>query len=223
MSESRLEKVKKLADMHYRAREKAGRSQEYMALELGVSKKTVQNWEKGISIPDLFQSTEWFRILNTNPLPYYLEFISPYKSNKIIKETDEDNVNETFRALCDELPIDAKRAILYLFYGHHGSSPFAIVQLILAYLHTPLKIRMTSAALISQLYETEKELDSIICKDDILPNLEELNDSIRRARVAVMHKEYGYTVLDKEVAEQVIDTALENMEMNNASDNQENI
>lgn len=223
MSESRLEKVKKLADMHYRAREKAGRSQEYMALELGVSKKTVQNWEKGISIPDLFQSTEWFRILNTNPLPYYLEFISPYKSNKIIKETDEDNVNETFRALCDELPTDAKRAILYLFYGHHGSSPFAIIQLILAYLHTPLKIRMTSAALISQLYETEKELDSIICKEDVLPNLEELNDSIRRARVAVMHKEYGYTVLDKEVAEQVMDTALENMERNNDTNNKENI
>lgn len=219
MSESRLEKVKKLADMHYRAREKAGRSQEFMALELGVSKKTVQNWERGISIPDLFQSTEWFRILNTNPLPYYLEFISPYKSKNVTKEDDEKTVDETFRALCDEIPTEAKRAILFLFYGNHGSSPFAILQMLLAYLHIPLKTRMTTAALISQLYETEKELDGIVCKDDILPNLDELNDSIRRARVAVMHKEYGYTVLDKEVASQVMDTALENMERNN----QENI
>lgn len=223
MSESRLEKVKKLADMHYRAREKAGRSQEYMALELGVSKKTVQNWEKGISIPDLFQSTEWFRILNTNPLPYYLEFISPYKSNVVTTETDEDNVNETFLALCDEIPTDAKRAILHLFYGHHGSDPFAVLQFLLSYLHLPLKVRIIPAAMVSQLYETEKELDGIICKDDVLPNLNVLNDSIRRARVAVMHKEYGYTVFDSEVAEQVMDTALENIETIDEKINNESI
>ena len=210
MTETRSEKVRKIADMHYRAREKAGRSQEYMALELGVSKKTVQNWERGISFPDLMQSREWFRVLNINPLPYYLEIISPYKSKNITE--DVNTVDETFQALCDEIPTEAKQAILHLFYGQHGSDPFTLLQLLLAYIHLPLRVRIIPAALISQLYETEKELCSIICPNDTPPDLDLLNDSIRRARVAVMHKEYGYTVLDKEVAEQVMDTALENIE-----------
>lgn len=213
MTETRSEKVRKIADMHYRAREKAGRSQDYMALELGVSKKTVQNWEKGISFPDLMQSREWFRVLNINPLPYYLEFISPYKSKNLTSDTSD--VDETFKALCDEIPAEAKQAILHLFYGQHGSDPFTVLQLLLAYIHLPLRVRMIPATLISQLYETEKELESIICSNDTLPDLDMLNASIMKARVAVMHKEYGYTVLDKEVAEQVMDAALENMEVIN--------
>ena len=32
-----------------------------------------------------------------------------------------------------------------------------------------------------------------------------LDDSIRRARIVVMHKEYGYTVFDKKTTEQVVD------------------
>ena len=218
MVESRGDKARKIADMHYRAREKAGRSQEYMALELGVSKKTVQNWERGISFPDLFQSREWFRVLNINPLPYYLEFITPYKFPSTLEA--ESVVDETFRALCDEIPTEAKNAILHVFYGHHGSPPYAVLQLLLAYLHTPLKTRVASAVLISQLYETEKELDNIICKDDILPDLDVLNDAVRRARVAVLHNEYGYTVFDKETAEQVMDAALENIETVEPSDNE---
>ena len=210
MSESRGDKVRKIAYMHYKAREKAGRSQEYMALELGVSKKTVQNWERGMSFPDLMQSREWFRVLNINPLPYYLEFISPYKSKNLTSDTND--VDETFKALCDEIPTEAKQAILHLFYGQHGSDPFTVLQLLLAYIHLPLRVRMIPATLITQLYETEKELESIICPNDTLPDLDMLNASILKARVAVMHKEYGYTVLDKEIAEQVMDTALENIE-----------
>ena len=43
----------------------------------GISKKTVQNWEKGLSSPDLFQCLEWFRVLDLNPMTYLMEFIYP--------------------------------------------------------------------------------------------------------------------------------------------------
>ena len=202
MPETTTEKRRKIANIHYKGREKAGRSQEFMAFELGVSKKTVQNWEKGVSFPDLMQSREWYRTLGLNPFPYYMEWLSPYA----VSELDSDEkVDEEFKYICDSLPTDAKRAILHMFQGEHGSEPFAVMQLLLAYLHLPLRFRVTAAAMISDFYELSKELDEIICTEDILPNIKVLDDSIRRARIAVMHKEYGYSVFDKETTEQVVD------------------
>ena len=55
-----MDEKKRLAELHMRARYDAGKSQEYIALEMGVSKKTVANWEKGISTPDIFDSFRWF-------------------------------------------------------------------------------------------------------------------------------------------------------------------
>lgn len=199
---SNTEKRMKIAHAHYKAREKAGRSQEYMAYEVGVSKKTVQNWERGVSIPDLLESREWFRTLGLNPIPYYIELLSPYA----ISELDNDEkIDEEFKYICDGLPTDTKRALLHIFQGRHGSEPFAVIQLLLAYLHLPLRFRVTAAATIADFYEMCKELDEIINIDDILPKTDVLQDSIRRARVAVMHKEYDYTVFDKEAADLVID------------------
>ena len=53
----------------------AGKTQDYMAKGLGVSKKTIQNWENGVTAPDFFMGSEWFRVLGINPLPYYLSFL----------------------------------------------------------------------------------------------------------------------------------------------------
>ena len=77
MEDSRIDRITRFSKIWWQSRADAEKSQEFMALGLGVSKKTVQNWEKGISAPDLFQGSEWFRILGLNPLPYYLAFLFP--------------------------------------------------------------------------------------------------------------------------------------------------
>ena len=201
MEDTRSDRAKAFGEIHAIIRCKEKKSQEYMAMELGVSKRTVQNWEKGISSPTFFQSLEWFRILHTNPLPYFLALVYPDKL-KGLKGTDSDEkINEAFDVLAKTLSIGAKRALLYLYYGEHGSSPNAILQMMLAHLHTPLQSRITQAIVTAHMYEMEKELDHLICKDNILPNMDTLNDAILKARLAALHHEYGYNALENDKEE----------------------
>jgi len=197
MTQTRTERVQLFADIHIKARIAANKSQEFMAIELGVAKKTVQNWEKGISSPSFFQSLEWFRILNTNPFPYYMSIMYPKQSKQIKAANTDEEINEAFDTLMKQISINDKRALLYIFYGTHGGDPHTIINLMLAHLHTPLQARITQAMLISYIYEMQEEIDNLICKDDIMPNMEELKSSMMRARVAALQKQYGYSALDK--------------------------
>lgn len=196
--ESRFDRVKRFAEIHYLTRYQANKSQEYMAMELGVSKKTVQNWEKGISSPTFFQSMEWFRICNANPFPPLMAFFYPHTIKKLKASDSDKEIDEAFASLCETLPTNAKRSILYIFAGEHGSSPNALMQLILAYLHTPLTSRIMQAALIKHTFEMEKGLNNLICTDNIMPNMEVLDKAMFHARVAALGHEYGYALLDKD-------------------------
>lgn len=192
--EERAERAIKFAEMHKTARLSMNKSQEYMALSLGVTKKTVSNWEKGLSSPTYFQSLEWFRCLNINPFPYYLKFTFP-EPKSYTKKIDVDSV---LNKLIDVLPDYSKMALIYLLTGEHGSSPNAIIQLLLAYLHCPIKTRLTQATLIAHNFEIEKELGCIICKDDIMPDMEILNAAISKAWDSVLKHEYGYSNVEKD-------------------------
>lgn len=194
---NREDRVKRFSELHYRARYKAGKSQEYMANELGVAKKTVQNWENGVTSPSFFQSLEWFRVLNVNPFPHYLAYTFPSEFTNLKASDTDDKVNEAFMALVSTLPISAKRSILYLFYGEHGSSANAMIQLMLAYLHTPIKARITQAVNTAYIYELEKELGNDICKGNIQPDMEILNKAITRAKASVLHNETGYSYIEE--------------------------
>ena len=197
MSPTRSERVQLFSDIHTKARISAGKSQEFMAIELGIAKKTVQNWEKGISSPSFFQSLEWFRVLNTNPFPYYMSMMYPKEFNHIKRANTDEEIDEAFDTLIKQISIEDKRALLYIYYGSHGGDPHTVINLMLAHLHTPLQARITQAMLISFIYEMQEEIGNLICKDDIMPNMNELKDSLMRARVAALQKSYGYSVLDK--------------------------
>ena len=98
-----------------------------MALGLGVSKKTVQNWEKGISTPDLFQGSEWFRILGLNPLPYYLAFLYPDLFGDISPSKSDEELDLALHRLIDQATPMEKRQLLFLMAGKHGSSWYALL------------------------------------------------------------------------------------------------
>lgn len=193
--EDKTDRIKRFSELHYRARYKAGKSQDYMANELKVAKKTVQNWEKGISSPTFFQSLEWFRVLNINPFPLYLSYVFPDKM-KVTGADSDEKINEAFDSLIANLPMSAKRSLLYLFYGDHGSSPNAMLQLMLAYLHTPIKARITQAVNTAYIYELEKELGNDICKGNIQPDMILLNKAITRAKTSILHNESGYSYIE---------------------------
>lgn len=196
----RIQRIQRFTDIHVNARMKCKKSQEYMAMELGVAKKTVQNWEKGISSPSFFQSLEWFRILGLNPMPYYINCIYPTKTTEVNSESSDEEINKAFNELMKDIPMSGKRALLFLFYGKHGSSPNAVIQMMLAHLHTGMKARALHASLISQTYVIEKETNTLVCPENIQPNIEALDKAIDSAKNAYINNKTNYAIIDNEGA-----------------------
>jgi len=192
MEERRSERAARFAQIFSRSRYDAGKSQEFMAAELGVSKKTVQNWEKGISSPSFFQGSEWFHALGLNPMPYYLAFVYPDMNGMQGSSTD-DKIVEALNSIIKQMSITDKRALLYLLFGNHGSSSKMVLQMLLAHLHTPMKDRVAHASVIAQNYEMEEKLGNIVCQGNIMPDMEALNKAIAEGKRSVMENKYGYS------------------------------
>ena len=93
--ESRAERVTRFSKIWWKSRADAGKSQEFMALSLGVSKKTILNWERGLSAPNLFQRAEWFRVLGLNPTHYHLEYLYPDAFGDATTANNDARVEET--------------------------------------------------------------------------------------------------------------------------------
>lgn len=186
---SRRQKAEEIALMHSKARTKAKISQMDMAMELGVSPKTVQNWEKGISCPDLLQSKEWFRICGINPLRSYLELFYPDQFTNLSNKDDDEKITDALNKAIDLLPMTDKRALLFLLDGAHGASPHSVLQMVLAYLHSPSQIRLSQAVNIYYMYCLVNEMNLQTCPNDIMPDLENLQQSIRHTRANLVNKD----------------------------------
>lgn len=195
--ENRAERAKKFAMIWSRSRTYAGKSQEYMALGLGVSKKTIQNWEKGISSPSFFQGTEWFHLLGMNPLPYYYDFL--FSRDDDAKNSPEaKHATEALTLLIEQLPLKAQQELIFMLSGEHGSSPYSVLQLITAHLQSPLKDRVAHAYVILQDYEMEKELGQLAVPDAVQPDLDVLRKAINEGKQSAMVHGTGYTIMDQE-------------------------
>ncbi len=173
------------------ARYESGKSQETMAFELGVARRTVQNWESGKSEPTVGQAIRWFQILGKSPIPFLLQTVIP-AFDHITSDVEEEKLREAMLLLVNEIPIEGIRQLLYLFYGDHGSSPRAIMQLVTAHLQTPMKDRVTQARVITHNYELAFRKGTIARPDHILPDLQYLKNAIDAGEDAVLKdaKEY---------------------------------
>ncbi len=181
----------RLPKLLYTARKEAGRSQEYMSLEMGLARRTVQNWEKGVSTPSISQVMAWFAVLGTAAWPYLLQYVYPEVSG--IKGSDEtEKIRRAFMAIIPELPDSAVRQLMYLFYGDHGSSPRAVLALMNAHLQTPMKDRVTQAGVIIRNYELAKIKNELTGPDHVQPDVKMLNDALEAGRQAVINDKKGY-------------------------------
>ena len=190
--ETRIERAKRFSKIWWQSRADSGKSQEYMALGLGVSKKTIQNWEKGITSPDLFQSSEWFRLLGLNPLHYYLEFLYPDAFSSDSGKIDEERTEEMLISLIKQNTPMEKRQLLYLMSGKHGSSWYALLQMFTAHCHTSMQSRSAAARLIADNYEVERDNGKLICPDDLQPDLPLLKEAALKGKNAAKNNDKGY-------------------------------
>lgn len=175
------------------ARRTAGKSQEYMALELGVARKTVQNWESGASEPSVTQAIEWFRVLDISPLPYFLQIV--HKDIKGINAQDEPaKLRGALLKLVQELPEESVRQLLYLFYGTHGSAPRAVLNMLTAHLQVPMEDRVTNGTLILKSYELAKKRGKITELDHVQPNLQLLKKAIAMGEEAAVKEANAYVM-----------------------------
>lgn len=188
------EDKKRLANILMRSRAESGMSQEKVALELGVAKKTVQNWERGVSSPTLPQAIGWFRVMKVAAMPYFLNFIFP-DTDGINKDQSDEKLRKILMLMLDSLPAEGIRQLLYLFYGDHGSSPRATLNLITAHLQTPLRDRYAHANIILNDYELACSMNNNTSKDHIMPNTEVIKDSIELSRKAIVNSKSSYILV----------------------------
>lgn len=130
------------------ARVNAKKSQEYVALEIGVARKTIQNWENDVSSPSIDQAIMYFKSLGLSPVPYLFKYVFP----DIKDENDEINRIRLIEMI-NSLPSEGVAQLLNLLNGEHGSSPRAVLNLVSAHLETPMKDRIANASLIVKNYE----------------------------------------------------------------------
>lgn len=169
-------------------RNEAGRSQEYMAFEIGVTRRTILNWESGVSEPSVGQTIEWFKLVDKNPLPYLLQNIYP-DLDKISHNDDDSRILDALKQIITDLPKEGVRQLMYLFFGNHGSSPRAVLQMITAHLQTPMKDRISHGQLIATDYEIALSTGTLTHPEHIKPDLDCLNEAIVEAKKTIKNKE----------------------------------
>lgn len=192
-AETSQERANRFSKIWAISRADAGKTQEFMANGLGISKKTVQNWENGVTAPDLFMGSEWFRVLGRNPLPYYLSYLFPNLFGEIGPEEDDKGLCEALTALVQNLTVKEQRQLLFLMVGQHGSSWYSLLQFFTAHCHTSMQARFTAARLTAEFYEIDKALNQLVCPDDVLPDMDFLRNSVEEAKQAVISQSAGYT------------------------------
>lgn len=159
----------KLASMWRRSREDAGKSQDYVAKKLGVSKKTVQHWEESYSSPSQAMGFKWFEVLGLQPIPYYLDALYPsdFKDSNL---TDEDIDKKLISYIKSMRPAD-KRKLLFVIYGEHGSAFTELIEMLVAHFHTPDSYRLVVAQNILTHYLLAEADNKLVATDHIMPNI----------------------------------------------------
>lgn len=185
--------VDRFATMWQKSRTDAGKSQEFIAKALGVSKSTVQNWEQGLSCPSQRQGFEWFKALGLPPMPYYLSLIYPEFESDLSVMNDEQ-IDAALLTLMKDLPTEVKKKILYIALGNHGSSPLAVLELMVAHLQLPLQARVSSAVALRTNYEVAEACHALVGTNEITPNIEVIEKAYAAAKKAVKERKTSYTI-----------------------------
>ena len=193
--DSKEDRLRRFAKIWADSRADAGKSQEFVAEGLGVSKKTVQNWEKGVTSPDLFTGSEWFRVLGVNPVSYYLAYLFPSFFENVSSKRDEQVIEQALNALICQTSPQEKRELLYLMAGQHGSSWYSLLQMFTAHCHTTMQSRVNAARMILENYEMEESQGELVCPEAIRPDLRMLKSAIREGKGAVLTGSSGYANL----------------------------
>lgn len=157
------------------ARQRHNVSQMFIADSLNITRKTVQNWENGATAPTVPQVIAWFTLLGESPMPAFLSYMYP---DTTFTAKDSFSASDCFYNNFRHLTSEAIDMLGYICKGKHGSSPHALLNLITAYCHLPLRCKIQTSGSIVDQYRIALEYGDLNTLNCILPNI----DCIRQAR-----------------------------------------
>ena len=194
---NRMELSDRIARMWLKSRTDAGLSQDRVAKALGVSKKTVQNWESGEASPNFRMALEWFDALGVPMYPYIMSMLYPVEVDGITAATDMYELRKALHCYVDELDDLHARELLFILHGLHGSSPIGTLDACTAYLHLPLSMRVCITDSIVTHYEMAAGLGLLQNEDHVAPEISTLEQFLSTARNAVKAGKQSYTFMEE--------------------------
>lgn len=175
------------------SRQKAHKTQRYMAVALHRSLPTIQNWESGYSTIDVIEFMEWFKILDVNPLRYILELLAPDEYANISHEDSEEQVHDSLRYYFTKVATeDEKRKLAYCIFGKTGSSWKSQLNMLTAHNKCTLRTRVNVARAISDSYKMEQAEGKLIGQDSIQPDMANLDSAIQAGFNATLNGGSSY-------------------------------
>ena len=148
------------------------------------------------ALTDLYEGSEWFRVLGTNPMPYYLAFLYPWLFDGIKPEDDDQEIEQALLFLVKNMTQVEKRQLLYLMAGRHGSPWYSLLQMFTAHCHCSLRSRVTAARTILENYEMDMACGSLVCQDNVQPDMKMLHHAVEEGKLSVFNQLSGYTNVD---------------------------
>ena len=188
----------RVANMLVKSRMDAGLSQQQLAKALGMSVKTISNWEKGYGAPDAVTQMQWFDVCGLNELPYllaknYPETYANLSVNSDFKEI-RAGVIKYIQEISDEQEI---RQLAFCIMGNTGSSWKQQLNMLTAHNHCTMRSRVAVAQTVYDNYSIEEIKGELVCTESIKPDMDALKAATNQGRDAIYNGHDGYAFTGK--------------------------
>lgn len=171
---------------------------EETAMFMGVSRNTIANWETGNSVPNLLQIEDLERFYGYNPAARLCRLQNPELYEGLEENPDS---NQARAALVDYisnvLPDLLVSQLSFLFFGDHGSDPFAVLQEMTATLQSLLSFRYVTVMNVITGYEMTMGMGKINCPNEVQPNMKILLDAAEAGQAAAIKGLQSYVTGNK--------------------------
>lgn len=184
-----------LASILRSMREDSGMSQEAVAAEMDVGRSTVVRWEagEGEMIRNVLAWRRYCEATHHDLIKSTLLLIAPE-----LYDAENSSIDAKKQALTNYLyeaaPNIITEILYYVFFGPHGSIPEAVVQMLGAYMHTPLYMRHTVSQSISTNYKQAQRMSLDPCPDWPQPDIALLDAANNAGLAASMDGKDGYHI-----------------------------
>lgn len=186
---TRMELADSFADMLCETRNIAGKTQREMAKAMGKSIGTIQNWESGISTPDVIDLVFWFHTVGLNPMHYIFRALHPdYPPINNVDGMREKMVKYVAETMTDW----AIQLMFFNITASHGSSAIQQQNMLAMNNLTSMESRARVARMVLDNYRMEERLGKLISHDKVTVSPESLKNALNAGIDAVADGKSGY-------------------------------